>query len=373
MFRILFTLLAFALSLSTYAVGYVFQFGRGISAVWNTTDMIGIFAEGSTQSKFAVNSVNYSNNHQASFNGYGIRLNNNRKYFGISPYNTEYYQNDDISTALPLSFPTLTQTANDDISHIAPSDLMTASVTTTSENTATFNFSHLCNIVRLSVLVPEDVTFTGVTMFSTRGTFIQNATLNLEMPSIVPSSTSSTLSMALDNICVTRGSKLTVYLIFLPTNMTGGNITATFSTTSGKTYACNFEGRNFTAGNVYNIGRTLQASSATARERIAIPPLSEESESHEARQRVVGVVTYPDAVTTDFALALNDETYDALPLLKGDADNNDKVNNNDITATARHIMGNTPVNFNATAADANSDGKINVGDLTRMSNIINKK
>lgn len=373
MFRILSTLLAFALSLSTYAIGYVFQSGRGISTVWNSTDMIGVFPKSSTQTRFDVRSVNSSDNHISSFTGYGISLKNNMTYCALSPYSSEYYRNDNISTALPITFPTLTQTANGDISHIAPSDLMTASVTTTSENTATFNFSHLCQIVRLDVMVPEDVTFTGVTMFSTKGTFTQSGTLNIETLGIVPSSTSSMLSMTLNNISVTRGNKLTVYTIFLPTDMTGGSITATFSTTSGKSYTCTFGGKNFTAGKVYNIGRTLQLSSASARARVADAPLSEVGESQEARQRVAGVVTYPDAVTTDFTLALNDVSYDPLPPLTGDADNNETVNNDDITATARHIMGNTPVNFNATAADANKDGQINVGDLTKMSNIKNKK
>ena len=379
MLRFTLAIIATILTLSTYAIGYTYQAASGIKTTWATTDMIGVFAENDTQLRFDVSSINTSDNHKATFNGYGISLKNSRRYFALSPYSQDYYQHDNISTALPISFPTLTQTSNGSISHIAPMDLMAASVTTTTENKATFNFNHLCSIIRLEVKVPENATFNSVTLASTKGTFLINGTLNLETLNTTPTKTSSTLDMTLNNIYVSRGSNITVYLITMPTDMTGGTITATFTATDGRAFDCSFEGRKLNAAKVYNIGRTLfQTTSAQSKQQTPDTPDTPGADEtatakQETPRNATGVVTYPDGIITDFAIALNDISYAPLPPLTGDADGNGMVNNGDIMATANHITGSTPTGFNATAADANNDGEINVGDLTKISNIINKK
>ena len=54
----------------------------------------------------------------------------------------------------------------------------------------------------------------------------------------------------------------------------------------------------------------------------------------------------------------------------GDANADGIIDVADITAIAGYILGNTPHNFNPTAADANQDGVIDVGDITKTAAII---
>ena len=56
--------------------------------------------------------------------------------------------------------------------------------------------------------------------------------------------------------------------------------------------------------------------------------------------------------------------------LLGDANRDTYVDVADFTATAHHILGNTPESFNAKAANANEDDIIDVGDLTAIAHLI---
>ena len=56
--------------------------------------------------------------------------------------------------------------------------------------------------------------------------------------------------------------------------------------------------------------------------------------------------------------------------IRGDANNDGVVDIADITATASHILGNTPLEFNALCADANEDGEIDIADITTIAGLI---
>ena len=56
--------------------------------------------------------------------------------------------------------------------------------------------------------------------------------------------------------------------------------------------------------------------------------------------------------------------------VKGDANNSGAVNVADIVAVTNHIHGNTPEEFNATAADVNGSGSITVADIVGITNLI---
>ena len=50
----------------------------------------------------------------------------------------------------------------------------------------------------------------------------------------------------------------------------------------------------------------------------------------------------------------------------GDVDGNGKLNAKDVTAIMKHLVGKTPANFNADAADFDGNGKINAKDVTGL-------
>jgi hypothetical protein len=76
---------------------------------------------------------------------------------------------------------------------------------------------------------------------------------------------------------------------------------------------------------------------------------------------------------TEYAITKGDVAYifyidlvyadDVLP---GDADGNGEVEPSDVTALANHLLGKTPAGFDATAADVNKDGKVDIADLVAI-------
>lgn len=373
MLRLLLTILTMLTTLGASATGYTYKAGYGMTTAWLSTDMVGIYAESSTQIRFDIQSIT-ADSHKAYIYGHGTGLRNNTRYFSLYPYSYDYYLYDYISTALPVAYPTLTQTGNDNASHIAAVDYMAADITTTTANAATFTYAHLGAVLRLSALVPKTATFSNVTITATQGQMMTTGTLNLETRMMTPSAKSANVSLKLNNISVEKGELLTVYFILPATNLSGGDIIATFSTTSGETYSCSFSGINMQAGRLYNIGRTLRATASKGKQNDNSIAANHQSTLMAKAARANGDLYYPTCIAADFTIALNDEQYEPLPAdyILGDANNDGRVNVGDLTTIAAYILGKTPAVFNKDAADANKDGRINVGDLTNIANLILK-
>lgn len=72
--------------------------------------------------------------------------------------------------------------------------------------------------------------------------------------------------------------------------------------------------------------------------------------------------------TIVFTLTIDTDT--TVDFLAGDANNDGKVSVADIVATANHILGNTPADFNTKNADSNEDGEITVSDIVKDAQLI---
>ena len=77
-----------------------------------------------------------------------------------------------------------------------------------------------------------------------------------------------------------------------------------------------------------------------------------------------------DANATSHKTELMASTMTVTYGILGDANTDKRVDVGDYTATAHHILGNTPNPFNKKAANANQDNAIDVGDLTAIAHII---
>ena len=278
--KFLFVILTIFFALDAYSIDYVFNASSGIVINWTSGDKVGVFAENDSQTRFLLNSVNGSDNHKATFYGPGFSLKNNKQYFGLCPFSNDYYENANVSSSLPVSFPTLTQSANGALEHIAKSDIMRASVKTTTENTATFTFSHICSVIRVCMTVPESATFDSAVLTSSKGGFMQSGVMNIETGAISNVVTAKSLNLALNDINVNRGNKLTVYFITPAVNLADATMTATITSTEGYSYQCSFAGKNLTAGTVNNIERTVVAVALPSSKAPRKAKLHPDSEAH---------------------------------------------------------------------------------------------
>ena len=360
--------------LQAYATEYAYNITSGVRVGWNTADKVGIFPVGSTQSRFDVSSIDNNDNHTATLDGHGKSLKVGIRYLALYPYNYSYYENDDVSTSLPISFPTLTQTANGTLSHIAQSDYMAADITATSQSLCTLNFDHLNALLRMSVMVPKDATFRSMTIHSAKASFITSGTLNLATRVLTTKTSSADMVLNIDNVLVKRGETLTTYCIVPVADLSGQTLTATFETTTGEQYTCSFQGQQMQAGKIYNIERTLNKANSAKSSAYPLSPTKGNDSPNVEQHAAARALAVVKGVVSDFTLAYSDISYDPLPpdYILGDANIDGYVNVGDITAVANHILKRTPAKFDAQAADANTDGNINVGDITKIANIILK-
>ena len=67
-------------------------------------------------------------------------------------------------------------------------------------------------------------------------------------------------------------------------------------------------------------------------------------------------------------IIIDEEAFEieVLSYIPGDVNSNGEVDENDIIAIVKHIMGNTPDVFNIDAADVNGDKVVNVADIVEI-------
>lgn len=372
--KILTTLTAILLALNAVAIDYVFSAGSGLLCSWGANDAVGVFAVNDTQIRFFVQNISSTDKSQAQLRVSGMSLNGQTKYNSLYPYSSIYYANDNVSTALPLSYPDLTQSENGNASHLSVCDFMTAGITTANDGGGTFRYTHLGAVLRLSLMTPDDALFSDATLEVSQSAFMKTGILNLENKALTKSTFDNKISLNLNSISVKRGQLLTLYFIIPATSLSSALNTVTLTTADRKAYTCTFNCQNYVANSVYNIGRTLVRSNAvqSSRERsmMNIEPAGERDLNARSRAMATGALGCTAAA---FALALNDVNYSPLPPIPGDANGDDKLDESDITTIEQYIMGNTPARFVKEAADVNGDGQVNVGDITVITNILKNK
>ena len=67
-------------------------------------------------------------------------------------------------------------------------------------------------------------------------------------------------------------------------------------------------------------------------------------------------------------MAYLDENVFAIVILRGDANDDGKLNIDDVTSLINHLLNNEPVN--ETNADVDADGYIDISDVTQLINIL---
>lgn len=357
--------------LNAYSIDYAFKADYGVTATWNTNDAVGIFAKSDYETRFTIQSIDATNKHIAKVYGNGVSLLGNNSYYGFCPYSDYYYLHASVSNSLPISYTKLTQTQNNSMSHIAPQDFMIANVTTTTSDQATFAFEHLGCILRLSVKVPDTSIFNAVTLETSKGTFLQNGTLNIETQKITTKTSSRTVELALNNISVSKSGQLTVFFMLPASDLTGGTMTATFCTTSGKTYTCSFGAQNYIAGKLYNVERTLQNSNQV--KTLNLQPSVDDAVSARAKvRRAASKITYPTCVVKDFLLAQSDIKYAPIYIM-GDANGDGKVTILDLVLAIKHVNNKNPLPFNKDAVDFDNDAAVTMKDISKLYNMILSK
>ena len=234
----------------------------GISFAWDDDETIGIFPIAPTTNAQAYQKLNGGSGDgtKSSFDGAGWALLRGNTYAAYYPFQdtkatTPY-------TSVPIDMTGQTQDGNGSLAHIgAGYDYMYATASVPKNGDVSFDYKHVCSIVKLELTMPVAATLNKVELLSGNNVFITKATMNASTGAIVPVTMASSIVLNLCNVnTYTTNQKLELYLAALPT--TTGELTIKVSTSANCDYTATLSSKTLKAGKAHLLVATLVAPPA---------------------------------------------------------------------------------------------------------------
>ena len=248
---------------------------NGISFAWASYDALGVFPitpESNNQAKQAlnINSASCENDaHYASFDGAGWGLKKENTYAAYTPYNG------DIPSSTPYTSVPIDMTGQDgtlatigkkyDYMY-APSTFSEEGCANGSTHEVVFDFNHAIAIIQFKLTMPVAATWKSIALSNQMGenVWVTSATMNVSTGEIKSIATTSSVSLAFNNITTTENNKeLVAYLAALPT--TTGELQLTAVASDGTEYIALLESKVLEAGKAYRYKTSDMCFSASGR------------------------------------------------------------------------------------------------------------
>ena len=182
---------------------------------WKEGDVIGVIPMNNetVQSNYKISEIS-SDPREAMFDGGVWALKEGEEYAAYYPLKEEVARSGD---SLTFSFLGQAQVANNSLAHLGAYDYMYASSVVPIEGIANFKFKHLISLVRLQLTVPTSDTYSRVVLKSDNAWFASKASLNLSDGTATGSDYLKSYTLNLNDISVSSGNVLTLWLALLPT------------------------------------------------------------------------------------------------------------------------------------------------------------
>ena len=235
---------------------------NGISFAWDDDETIGIFPIAPTTNAQAYQKLNGGSGDgtKSSFDGAGWALLRGNTYAAYYPFQdlkatTSY-------TAVPIDMTGQTQDGNGSLAHIgAGYDYMYATASVPKNGDVSFDFKHVCSIVKLELTMPVAATWKSVTLSSGSSVFITKATMNASTGTVASVTKSSSVVLSLSNVSTTSANqKLELYMAVLPTTTGDLTINAFTSANYDYDYTATLSSKTLKAGKAHLLTATLVAS-----------------------------------------------------------------------------------------------------------------
>lgn len=232
------------------AVGYRYnQLTGGLDVSWQYDDMCGVLTTANTD---IIHWVTDGGSNSCEISGYGWALTPNSQYYAYSPYSLSYRINNDPMTALPVSYNGQSQTGNNNANHLNAFDFMAAQALS-GEDVCHFDFNHLGCVLRIECELIGKQTLKSMTLSLSRNDFAAEATMNVVNGTLTPANSTSTLSLALNDVTVQAGEKFVAFMLLPPTNLTGSVMNVTLMTADGLSAKAEVKGTEMQQGCLYPI------------------------------------------------------------------------------------------------------------------------
>lgn len=220
----------------------------GVSFAWKEGDGIGIFSS-NTRARFDLLDISETNAQVAKFDGGGFVLECGATYYS-------FYPCPDLNVAtkasVPVSFSGQLQVENGSMAHISQYDYMSASAVASSENEASFKYSHLGAILRVSIVAPQPGVYTQLSITSDNRKFITKGSVDLTTSEgIKEEASDNSISLDLGDISLTDNLQIDAYLALAPVDMSGESLLVTLKNKQGNLYYAQIQGKKYQSGHAY--------------------------------------------------------------------------------------------------------------------------
>ncbi len=221
-----------------------------LQLVWDINDTIGIFPEEGFQVAFSM--AKGAGLKNASFDGGGWGLIKESVYSAYYPLIGQFYLD---KTKIPMSLDSQIQNGNGSHSHIGATDYMIAINSHVDEDgTVAFNFQHLVSVLHMQFKLPSAGEFTKL-MLLTSGSFVTKASIDLTNGTVTPLSKSPIQILDLNEVFISEGEILDLYMTIVPVNLEGKTLEAKIFDNEGNCYTATLTGCDYEAGAFYNSGK----------------------------------------------------------------------------------------------------------------------
>ncbi|MBQ0020511.1 MAG: fimbrillin family protein [Bacteroidales bacterium] len=225
------------------------QFSSTLSDfTWVNGDQIGLHHLGTAAEQCSAFTILEGGKNKASFVNDYFSLKANTLYYAIFPYNR-----DSKVKSYPLDYVGQKQLTNGGTEHIGQRNYMAAEFTTDDNRSASFTFSNISAILRITFVAPKDATYKRVLVASDGTSIVREATYDMTTHEITPTRQSSVIALLLDNIEIKKGDTFTANLLMAPQNLSEAKLTITVEYTDGGTYEFTSAGYGMVAGKIYTI------------------------------------------------------------------------------------------------------------------------
>ena len=372
--KILTVILLLSLS-AAYAGNYAYQQSGKVSFGWQSSDKWALYTTAGSLLTHTVVASNSTDNHYITTQCVGWALTAQSTYYGGYPYLDNFKTSKSHYTALPIAYASQTQSSNGNTEHLASYDFMTAHGTATG-NDFMMSYTHLGSILRIAAYVPEDKTFSSLTLSAKDNSacFVSKATMNATNNTLTATETVATATLTLSDIVVEAGDSLIAYMMLPPTNLSGKAIMISLNATDGSALQTYIAGVNTQAGKVYpvSVGKEnyFKVSTANNNANNSLEVLSLQTDFVEENDVTDTQITTATAYAPDFTL---DTVNKFKPFLVGDVNLDGVVDVTDAVLVINHYQARTTEELDFNIADVNGDDVIDVTDAVGIINIYQRR
>lgn len=241
-----------------YALGSRTAFeitNSGAEFKWADNDTVGVFPDKGHQVDFPI--MGSGGAKTALFDGGGWALKQSSSYSAYFPFIGNTYLD---KKKIPVSFVNQKQVGNASTVHLGQYDYMAASANTPEQGKVKFDFKHLGSLVELSIVLPEKGDLSSVSLLADEPLFVTEGEVDLTAatPSVKATATSRRMTINVKDLATeTDKATVKVYLMMAPVDLNGRTINVE-AYNNGIKRKGTLLGRNFEAGNAYQVDVTLE-------------------------------------------------------------------------------------------------------------------